>query len=163
MSTGSVLCCSGTQSSEEIQQGDHREKREEQHYDTASDDGSDDTHLPVTRLAAELADCALIVCHNLWNTGPTDASRVRPFPRRDVCREVTTALKWRPADGCSGRTSTFENESVRERFLDTVFVAVDVERPDNTERRQSPYDAAAELVREHVDLSALGLPARVSQ
>ena len=76
---------------------------------------------------------------------------------------MTTALKWRPADGCSGRTSTFENESVRERFLETVFVAVDVERPDNTERRQSPYDAAAELVREHVDLSALGLPARVSQ
>ena len=57
----------------------------------------------------------------------------------------------------------FENESVRERFLDTVFAVADVERPDGTERRQSPYDAAAELVREHVDLSALGLPAQVSQ
>jgi adenosylcobyric acid synthase len=74
-----------------------------------------------------------------------------------------------PESAASGRVlgtylhGLFENESVRERFLDTVFAVADVERPDGTERRQSPYDAAAELVREHVDLSALGLPARVSQ
>ena len=57
----------------------------------------------------------------------------------------------------------FENSVARKRFLDAVFAAAGVERPDDPDQRQSPYDAAAELVRENVDLSALGLPSRVSQ
>ena len=54
----------------------------------------------------------------------------------------------------------FENEPARERFLDTVFTAAGVDRSDGETDRQSPYDAAAELVRANVDLSALGLPER---
>ncbi|MFB6178074.1 MAG: cobyric acid synthase CobQ, partial [Halobaculum sp.] len=52
----------------------------------------------------------------------------------------------------------FENEIARERFLDAVFDAADVERPAAETDRQSPHDAAAELLRENVDLGALGLP-----
>ena len=52
----------------------------------------------------------------------------------------------------------FENEPAREQFLDAVFAAAGVDRPTSETDRQSPYDAAAELVRENVDLRALGLP-----
>jgi adenosylcobyric acid synthase len=54
----------------------------------------------------------------------------------------------------------FENEPVRERFLDVVFAAAGIERPTDDAARQSPYDAAAELVRANVDLSAFGVPMR---
>ena len=52
----------------------------------------------------------------------------------------------------------FENEVARDRFLDTVFAGTDTERPTDETERQSPADAAAELVRENVDLAALDLP-----
>ncbi|PHQ39712.1 cobyric acid synthase CobQ [Halorubrum persicum] len=58
----------------------------------------------------------------------------------------------------------FENGGVREAFVSTVFAAADASRP--TDRPQptggadggrSPYDRAADLVADNVDLSALGL------
>jgi adenosylcobyric acid synthase len=52
----------------------------------------------------------------------------------------------------------FENDCAREGFLDTVFAHAGADRPAATVDRESPYDAAAALVREHVDLAALGLP-----
>jgi adenosylcobyric acid synthase len=53
----------------------------------------------------------------------------------------------------------FENEVAREGFVTAVFEHAGVDRPDPAgENRASPYDAAAALVREHVDLAALGLP-----
>ncbi|WP_089649703.1 cobyric acid synthase [Halobacterium hubeiense] len=53
----------------------------------------------------------------------------------------------------------FENETAREAFVDAVYEYADRERPAAGGGRQSPYDAAADLVREHVDLAALELPA----
>ena len=52
----------------------------------------------------------------------------------------------------------FENEAAREGFLDAVFEHTGRSRPDAGVGRESPYDAAAALVRDHVDLAALGLP-----
>jgi len=52
----------------------------------------------------------------------------------------------------------FENDDAREGFVEAVFEHAGVERPDATVDRGSPYEAAARLVREHVDLAALGLP-----
>lgn len=40
----------------------------------------------------------------------------------------------------------FENKSVREAFLDTVFRTATTERPSTTEKTDSPYAAAAELI-----------------
>jgi adenosylcobyric acid synthase len=45
----------------------------------------------------------------------------------------------------------FDVREVREAFLETVFLAAGVERPDWAKRRPSPYDAAADLVAE-IDL-----------
>jgi len=53
----------------------------------------------------------------------------------------------------------FENECAREGFVDAVYEHAGIERPTAPDSRQSPYDAAADLVREHVDLAALDLPA----
>jgi adenosylcobyric acid synthase len=53
----------------------------------------------------------------------------------------------------------FENGCAREGFVDAVYEHAGVERPTAADSRQSPYDAAADLVREHVDLAALDLPA----
>ncbi len=53
----------------------------------------------------------------------------------------------------------FENEHAREAFVDAVYEHAGRERPNAASDRQSPYDAAAALVREHVDLAALDLPA----
>ncbi|MCG1003714.1 MULTISPECIES: cobyric acid synthase [Halobacterium] len=53
----------------------------------------------------------------------------------------------------------FENEAAREAFVNAVYAHVDRERPSVATDRESPYDAAAALVREHVDLAALDLPA----
>lgn len=52
----------------------------------------------------------------------------------------------------------FENEPAREAFLDAVFAAAGTARPAGATERRSPYDAAAALVRDNVDLAALGLP-----
>ncbi|WP_276302323.1 cobyric acid synthase [Halorussus lipolyticus] len=53
----------------------------------------------------------------------------------------------------------FENRNVREAFVARVFESAGKSRPEREQNRQSPYDAAAELIREHVDLAALGFPA----
>lgn len=89
----------------------------------------------------------------------------------------------RPFDGMGAATDRvlgtyvhglFENETVRNAFLDGVFEHAGIERPSTstksqtieTERQtetetkmemESPHDRAAALVRKHVDLSALGL------
>jgi adenosylcobyric acid synthase len=52
----------------------------------------------------------------------------------------------------------FENEVAREGFVTAVFEHADVDQPAVSVDRESPYVAAASLVREHVDLGALGLP-----
>jgi len=52
----------------------------------------------------------------------------------------------------------FENETAREAVVDAVYEHADRERPDTKNSRQSSYDAAADLVSEHVDLAALDLP-----
>ena len=53
----------------------------------------------------------------------------------------------------------FENEPAREAFLDAVFAAAGTPRPAGATERRSPYDAAAALVRDNVDLAALEVPA----
>ncbi|MFB6270993.1 MAG: cobyric acid synthase, partial [Halobacterium sp.] len=64
------------------------------------------------------------------------------------------------ADGVLGTYlhGLFENETAREGFVDAVYAHAGRERPAVDGSRQSPYDAAADLVREHVDLAALDLP-----
>ncbi|SEW28387.1 cobyric acid synthase [Halobacterium jilantaiense] len=52
----------------------------------------------------------------------------------------------------------FENDAAREGFVDAVFAHANRGRPAAGVDPGSPYDAAAALVREHVDLAALGLP-----
>lgn len=56
----------------------------------------------------------------------------------------------------------FENETVRDAFLDTVFECAGRERSAVTTgtpgKTENPYDRAATLVRQHVDLAPLGLP-----
>ncbi|MDG5775756.1 cobyric acid synthase [Haloarculaceae archaeon H-GB1-1] len=52
----------------------------------------------------------------------------------------------------------FENESAREAFVAAVYDHAGVERPAAAAERQSPYEAAADVVAEYVDLGALGLP-----
>ncbi|WP_224447694.1 cobyric acid synthase [Haloprofundus salilacus] len=53
----------------------------------------------------------------------------------------------------------FENESAREAFVDSVFESAERERPAAIyDGSRSPYDRAAALVADHVDLAALGLP-----
>ena len=51
----------------------------------------------------------------------------------------------------------FENRLARDAFLDSVFAAAGVERPDRTRDRPSPYDRAADLLRDHADLGPLSL------
>ncbi|QCJ47394.1 cobyric acid synthase [Haloprofundus sp. MHR1] len=53
----------------------------------------------------------------------------------------------------------FENERARSAFVDSVFASAGTQRPPATDgESRSPYDRAAALVAEHVDLAALGLP-----
>ncbi|WP_134672334.1 cobyric acid synthase [Halorussus marinus] len=52
----------------------------------------------------------------------------------------------------------FENENARSAFVARVFEASGKTPPDAGGKAASPHDAAAELVRKHVDLAALGLP-----
>ncbi|WP_435143631.1 cobyric acid synthase [Halobaculum sp. P14] len=49
----------------------------------------------------------------------------------------------------------FENATAREAFVDAAYRHAGIERPSTDTTRRSPYDAAAELLREHVDLAAL--------
>ncbi|EMA61118.1 cobyric acid synthase [Halorubrum lipolyticum] len=58
----------------------------------------------------------------------------------------------------------FENEAVRDAFAATVFAAADASRPAGRPRSvegaddgRSPYDRAADLVADHVDLAVVGL------
>ncbi|KTG11068.1 cobalamin biosynthesis protein CobQ [Haloprofundus marisrubri] len=57
----------------------------------------------------------------------------------------------------------FENESAKEAFVTSVFASARRTRPetvdDDDHDRRSPYDRAAALVADHVDLAALGFPA----
>ncbi|MGM0590032.1 MAG: cobyric acid synthase [Halobacteriota archaeon] len=52
----------------------------------------------------------------------------------------------------------FENENVRDAFVDAVFRHAGTSRPEKRSSEGSPYDRAADLVEAHVDLDALGLP-----
>ncbi|MFC4451715.1 cobyric acid synthase [Halorussus aquaticus] len=52
----------------------------------------------------------------------------------------------------------FENETVRSAFVARVFESAGKTPPEREETDESPYDAAAALLRDHVDLSALGVP-----
>jgi len=69
-----------------------------------------------------------------------------------------------PTSAATGRVlgtylhGLFENDAPREGFVDAVFAHAGRDRPAASADRESPYDAAADLVREHVDLAALGLP-----
>ncbi|MFB6068973.1 MAG: cobyric acid synthase [Halobacterium sp.] len=49
----------------------------------------------------------------------------------------------------------FENRAVRDAFVDAVYASADRPRPAREGDRRTPYDAAAALVRENVDLSAV--------
>ena len=53
----------------------------------------------------------------------------------------------------------FENDPVRDAFVESVFEAAGRPRPSGTAAVGSPFDAAASLVREHLDLGALGFDA----
>ncbi|MFB6072147.1 MAG: cobyric acid synthase [Halobacterium sp.] len=52
----------------------------------------------------------------------------------------------------------FENECARDAFLDAAYGHADRSRPADSRARASPHDAAAELLRDHLDLGALDLP-----
>jgi adenosylcobyric acid synthase len=51
----------------------------------------------------------------------------------------------------------FENDHVRAAFVDRVFAAAGRDRPTEPVADHDPYEAAADLVAEHVDLGPLGL------
>ena len=51
----------------------------------------------------------------------------------------------------------FENEAPRRAFCETVFEAAGLDAPSRDTSRRDPADAAADLLREHVDVGPLGL------
>jgi adenosylcobyric acid synthase len=51
----------------------------------------------------------------------------------------------------------FENRTVREAFVEAVYDAAGRARPERRDDRETPYDAAAALVRDHVDASMIDL------
>ena len=51
----------------------------------------------------------------------------------------------------------FETAAVRDAFAEAVFASAGRERPDATAPDRSPYERAADLVADHVDLAAAGL------
>jgi adenosylcobyric acid synthase len=51
----------------------------------------------------------------------------------------------------------FENRTIREAFVGTVYDAAGRARPERDGDRRTPYDAAAALVRDHVDASVFDL------
>ncbi|MFW5948569.1 MAG: cobyric acid synthase [Halolamina sp.] len=55
----------------------------------------------------------------------------------------------------------FENEAVREAFVDSVFATAGRERPAVDADAHDPYEAAAALVRDNLDLSPLPVPTAV--
>ncbi|WP_049893610.1 cobyric acid synthase [Halogranum rubrum] len=54
----------------------------------------------------------------------------------------------------------FENQVARDAFLDVTFAAAGRSRPKSGEATRSPFDRAATLVADHVDVAALGLDSR---
>ncbi|SFK98069.1 adenosylcobyric acid synthase (glutamine-hydrolysing) [Halogranum rubrum] len=54
----------------------------------------------------------------------------------------------------------FENQVARDAFLDVTFAAAGRLRPKPGEATRSPFDRAATLVADHVDVAALGLDSR---
>ena len=64
------------------------------------------------------------------------------------------------ADGALGTYlhGLFENDAARDAFVDRTFAAAGVARPPSAVVRVSPFDRAAKLVADHVDLSELDLP-----
>jgi len=79
-------------------------------------------------------------------------------------RSQPTAAVSRPLGDASAATDRalgtylhglFENPSVREPFVDAVFAHAGTERPAADARARSPYDAAAELIEDHVDYGEL--------
>ncbi|WP_313692257.1 cobyric acid synthase [Halorarum halobium] len=51
----------------------------------------------------------------------------------------------------------FENRIARDAFLDAAFAAAGTDRPTRSADEHAPFDAAAELIRTHVDLERVGL------
>lgn len=51
----------------------------------------------------------------------------------------------------------FETETVRDAFVETAFESAGRTRPDAAIGDRSPYERAADLVADHVDLAAVGL------
>jgi adenosylcobyric acid synthase len=80
-------------------------------------------------------------------------------PTADVARPVG------PDSAAAGRVlgtylhGLFENRAARDAFLDAVFAAAGIERPDRGGATASPYAAAADMVATHADLDAVGLAA----
>ncbi|WP_435180117.1 cobyric acid synthase [Halorussus sp. AFM4] len=70
----------------------------------------------------------------------------RPFPGRGAAtdRVLGTYLH-----------GLFENDVARDGFLDAVFASAGVARPSRESERADPYDAAADLVADHLDLADL--------
>ncbi len=101
------------------------------------------------------------------------AGRTRPLPDADVARpfgDSSAACGWVLGTYLHG---LFDNDGVREAFLGGVAGRAGVDRPAPGESTpadggaasgassldgRTPYDRAATLVREHVDLEALGEP-----
>ena len=79
-------------------------------------------------------------------------------------RSTATASVERPLGGDSVGTDRvlgtylhglFENAVARSAFVDTLFERAGIDRPDTDAAERSPYDRAADLVAENVDLSPL--------
>ena len=74
----------------------------------------------------------------------------RPFPERGTGVGAATARVFG-----TYLHGLFENTTVREAFLEAVFAAAGRAQPDCDDDRASPYDRAAGLIGDHVDLSPL--------
>ena len=78
----------------------------------------------------------------------------RPFPGADGLDPDGAATERALGTYLHG---LFENRVARDAFLDSVFAAAGVERPTRNQDRPSPYDRAADLLRDHADLAPLSL------
>jgi len=76
------------------------------------------------------------------------ASVRRPFPAADAGAATDRVLG-------TYLHGLFENRTVREAFVEHVFASAGVERPAASSDHRSPYDAAARLVAENVELVGL--------
>jgi adenosylcobyric acid synthase (glutamine-hydrolysing) (EC 6.3.5.10) len=82
-------------------------------------------------------------------TGPVET----PFAS-DGERSAALGARAGPVVGCYLH-GLFENERARTAFINDVFVAADRERPPAATPTESPYDAAADLLREHCSVESL--------